>query len=250
MKIRRYKKVNKRLGFYINNFGFRQPYQLLVDGTFCYAALNNKINIANNIPRYLQGDIKLLTTQCAIIEMENLGPKLNGALLILKKYVIHKCGHEGKPILGSQCFLSMLGSKNENHYIIATQDRDLQDIVRNKPGVPLLYLHSKTPILEQPSELSMKAVKDKLANLCETEKIALEELKLKGGIVSNEEKPKKRKKKGPNPLSCKKKRYKPNLQTVTISKKESRPEVEKRKRKRIKIPKHVKEELLKIKTNE
>lgn len=40
MKIRRYKKVNKRLGFYINNFGFRQPYQLLIDGTFCYAALN------------------------------------------------------------------------------------------------------------------------------------------------------------------------------------------------------------------
>lgn len=40
MKIKRYKKVNRRLNFYNNNFGFRQPYQLLIDGTFCLAALN------------------------------------------------------------------------------------------------------------------------------------------------------------------------------------------------------------------
>lgn len=179
--------------------------------------------------------------------MENLGPKLHGALLILKKYVVHKCGHEGKPILGSHCFLSMLGKKNENHYIIATQDRDLQYRVRSKPGVPLLYLHLKTPILEQPSELSMKAVKDKLADLSELEKSTLDELKLKSGIVSNDEKPKKRKKKGPNPLSCKKKKQK--LSEQAISKREGKPEAEKKKRKRIKIPKHVKEEILKNKTN-
>lgn len=45
MKIRRYKKVHKHLGFFVNNFGFRQPYQILVDGTFCYAALNVSILI-------------------------------------------------------------------------------------------------------------------------------------------------------------------------------------------------------------
>lgn len=42
MKIKRYKKVNRYLNFYINNFGFRQPYQILVDGTFCLAALKVK----------------------------------------------------------------------------------------------------------------------------------------------------------------------------------------------------------------
>ncbi|KAJ8920893.1 hypothetical protein NQ315_015686 [Exocentrus adspersus] len=249
MKIKRYKKLNKRLNFYINNFGFRQPYQLLVDGTFCCAALKNKINIADNIPRYLQGEIKLLTTQCAVIEMENLGSKVSGALLILKRYAIHKCGHEGKPVLGSQCLLSMLGQSNQNHYIIATQDRDLQDKIRNKVGVPLLYLHSKTPILEQPSERSVEAVKDKLSNLYDMEKNTLEELKLKTGIGSNEAgKPKRRKKAGPNPLSCKKKKPKTNIQN-SISKKRSKTEVEKKKRKRIRIPQHVKDEMFKNKTN-
>lgn len=43
MKIRRYKKVNKNLSFYANNFAFRQPYQILADGTFCFAALNVSI---------------------------------------------------------------------------------------------------------------------------------------------------------------------------------------------------------------
>lgn len=39
MKAKRNKQVKKILGFYENNFGFRKPYQILVDGTFCFAAL-------------------------------------------------------------------------------------------------------------------------------------------------------------------------------------------------------------------
>ncbi|KAJ8964816.1 hypothetical protein NQ314_004623 [Rhamnusium bicolor] len=210
--------------------------------------LRNKINIADNIPRYIQDDVKLLTTQCAIIEMENLGPKLNGALLILKKYAVHKCGHEGKPILGSKCLLSMLGKNNDNHYIIATQDRDLQDRIRDKPGVPLLYLHMKTPVLEKPAEASVKAAKNKLTVLCKSEITALEQLKVESGLLKNdEEKPKKKTKKGPNPLSCKKKKVKANIRSHIV-KKEGKPEIEKKKRKRIKIPKHVRELMLENKT--
>lgn len=39
MRIRRYKKAFKSLSFYVNNFGFHKPFQLLIDGTFCFAAL-------------------------------------------------------------------------------------------------------------------------------------------------------------------------------------------------------------------
>lgn len=39
MKIKRHKKAHKYINFYINNFGFHQPYQILIDGTFCFAAL-------------------------------------------------------------------------------------------------------------------------------------------------------------------------------------------------------------------
>lgn len=39
MKIARYKKAQKTLSFYRNNFGFRTPYQILIDATFCQTAL-------------------------------------------------------------------------------------------------------------------------------------------------------------------------------------------------------------------
>lgn len=38
MKVKRYKKSKKILGFYINNFGFHEPYQVLIDGTFANSA--------------------------------------------------------------------------------------------------------------------------------------------------------------------------------------------------------------------
>lgn len=49
-----------------------------------------------------------------------------------------------------------------SRFIVASQDRDLQDNLRKKPGQPLLYLHKKTPVLEQPSELSRKTVEFKM----------------------------------------------------------------------------------------
>lgn len=39
MKIQRYKKAQKTINFYKNNFGFRDPYQILIDATFCQLAL-------------------------------------------------------------------------------------------------------------------------------------------------------------------------------------------------------------------
>ncbi|XP_063903258.1 rRNA-processing protein UTP23 homolog [Zophobas morio] len=243
MKIKRYKKVNKHLNFYVNNFGFRHPYQVLVDGTFCFAALNNKVNISDNIPRYLQGELKLLTTQCAVIEMENLGSKLSGALIVLKQYPVHKCGHEGKPIVASKCLLSMLGNCNPNHYIVASQDRDLQNNVRNLVGVPLLYLHGKTPVLEQPSNVSVEAAKDNLGGISMSERQMIEKLKLENGMVSdNRDKLKKKKKKGPNPLSCKKKK-KQSVEGKVVKSGERKV-----KRQKVRIPEHVREVLFNKKT--
>lgn len=40
MKVTREKRVKRNLKYYKNNFGFREPYQVLVDNTFITAALN------------------------------------------------------------------------------------------------------------------------------------------------------------------------------------------------------------------
>lgn len=72
MKITRYKRVQRYLSFYRNNFGFHAPYQVILDGTFCQAALSNKVNIAEQMPKYLSDQVKLLTTVCVVAETEKL----------------------------------------------------------------------------------------------------------------------------------------------------------------------------------
>ncbi|XP_018322313.1 rRNA-processing protein UTP23 homolog [Agrilus planipennis] len=241
MKIKRHKKVHKDISFYVNYFHFRPPYQIIVDGTFCFAALNNKINIKDNIPKYLQDNVKFLTTQCVIIESELLGKKVFGALLVLKQFALHKCGHEGKPVSAVECLLSMVGQDNSNHYIFATQDRDLQKKLRQTPGVPLLFLHQKTPVLEHPSQASIQKaneIKQQRFSLSKEEIDKLEKIKESHGIDTIMEIPRKRKRKGPNPLSCKKKK----TNTKSCSTGEDKDGNNKKKhKKKVRVSKHIKE---------
>lgn len=75
MKVKRCKQAKKTISFYKNNFGFREPYQILgktlslsifsiymtytVDGTFCQAALQGKINISEQLPKYLGSKLQI-----------------------------------------------------------------------------------------------------------------------------------------------------------------------------------------------
>ncbi|XP_063375869.1 rRNA-processing protein UTP23 homolog [Cydia fagiglandana] len=244
MKITRYKKVQKYLKFYYNNFGFHQPYQVLIDGTFCFAAFTEHINIKEQVPKYLNSQVKLLTTRCIIIETEKIAKKTHGALTILKQFGTHECGHK-EAISGANCILSMVGKKNPKHYIVATQDRDLQEKLRQKAGMPLLYLHNKSPTFEKPSQASYdKAGKALEANpfITETQNEALKIMKEAFGLKQEETKQQIKKKKphNPNPLSCKKKK---NKSAKKLEAKAGVSEGKVRKRKKKKLPKHLKEQL-------
>ncbi|KAF7415157.1 hypothetical protein HZH68_003646 [Vespula germanica] len=249
MKTSRHKKARKTLAFYINNFKFRQPYQILIDGTFAFAALENKFNIQEQLPKYFQAETKLLTTPCIILETEKLGTfskAVIGAMQIIKRYAVHRCGHEKKPMTGSKCLKSMIGKNNSSRYIIATQDRELQEELRIIPGVPLIYLHGKTPTLETPSEVSQKYaenIRNELG-MSTWEKENIKTLKKEAGLINETEpKRKKHKKGGPNPLSCLKKKKK-NVQMATTASSEKKKSGKIKKRKKIKIAAHVKEALI------
>ncbi|KAL0109970.1 hypothetical protein PUN28_013543 [Cardiocondyla obscurior] len=247
MKTSRGKKARKTLGFYVNNYKFRQPFQVLIDGTFAFAALQNKFNIHEQLAKYFQSEIKLLTTACVISETEKLGifsSKVNGATQIVKQYAIHRCGHEKTPICGSKCLQSMTGKNNNARYIVATQDRELQDKLRIIPGVPLLYLHGKAPTLDSPSAASRKYAETKQKDLGMTtwEKENIKELRKQAGIEEKETKMKKKRKKGgPNPLSCLKKKKK---EMTTSNKSDTKSGKIKKRKRKIKIASHIKDALL------
>mgnify|MGYP001793782156 FL=1 len=72
MKGRRLRNSQKTLLFFKLHFGLDAPYRLLVDGTVCNTAYSNHINLAEQIPKLFQADVKIYTTQCAISEVEGL----------------------------------------------------------------------------------------------------------------------------------------------------------------------------------
>lgn len=116
-----------------------------------------------------------------------------------------------------------------------------------------MYLHLKTPVLEQPSELSRKSVEFKMNDIVtfgEKDQTKLKSLKKAEGIAVDDSEAKKKikKKKQPNPLSCKKKKKK--LNSNDEFRERSGPSgvkeknIDKKKRKRVRLPTHVKEVLM------
>ena len=83
---------------------------------------------------------------------------------------------------------------------------------RKVPGTPVLYLHGNAPVLEKPSgysEKSAEQAEDSRINVSEHHGAVLKELKTEAfGEEEMIKKKRKKGKKGPNPLSCKKKQKK------------------------------------------
>uniref|UniRef100_A0A6B2EFU5 rRNA-processing protein UTP23 homolog n=1 Tax=Phlebotomus kandelakii TaxID=1109342 RepID=A0A6B2EFU5_9DIPT len=227
MKVKRRNKLLKYLDFYKLNYGFRQPYQVLVDATFCHHALSKRIKINDQIINYLDAEIKFVSTRCCIMETESLGAAFSKTTFVLKSFAVHKCSHAGEKISGSTCIKSLAP---QSRYIVATQDKTLQNWCRRRPGQPLLYFHGVTPVFEAPSDATKASVNEELQrqlNDLGTLKVESKE----GPVV------KKKRKKNPNPLSCLKKKKKPHQEA-------HKTDFESKKnRKRIKIPQHVKEQL-------
>ncbi|XP_055482454.1 rRNA-processing protein UTP23 homolog [Psammomys obesus] len=233
MKITRQKHAKKHLAFFRNNFGVREPYQILLDGTFCQAALRGRIQLRDQLPRYLMGETQLCTTRCVLKELETLGKELYGAKLIAQKFQVRNCPHFKGPVSGSECLLSMVDEGNPHHYFVATQDQNLSVKVKKSPGIPLMFIIQNTIVLDKPSPRTVAFVKAVESGQLVSvhEKQSIKQLKEEQGLVKNPELRRRRKKKkgGPNPLSCLKKKKKPqDTKSPALEKKRKRKRIRNR----------------------
>lgn len=174
--------------------------------------MQNNLTIEDQLKNYLQLEVRFLTTPCIIIETEKLGYKLQPAAQKLKSFTLNKCGHEKNPLSGADCIKAMV---KDNHYVVASQDRDLQEWIRRQTGIALLYLHNVVPHLDEPSQASKNFLSRKTKESTKVstfEDKQLTQLKKREGLIK-EPKPLKikklKKKGGPNPLSCKRRKDKP-----------------------------------------
>ncbi|CAK9036717.1 unnamed protein product [Durusdinium trenchii] len=212
MRVKRHKNHRRILRFFRITFGVQEPYHVLVDGTFLTHALQQRIYVKEQLPKMLEGRSTPMVTNCVLEELRALGERALGAAIIAKGYYRLKCGHE-TPIVAAKCICQQIGQSNERRLLVATQDPELLATLRAVPGVPLIRLHGPVPQLEEPSKASRGAAeaKEKQKRTCANwERPKLPELKAKEvKAKALAEKPKKlRKKKGVNPLSCKKSKKK------------------------------------------
>ncbi|KAL3072670.1 hypothetical protein niasHS_017644 [Heterodera schachtii] len=202
MKVKRLKRAAHILTFYRYNFHFLPPFSVLLDGTFCQAALQSKINLREQMPKYLAQSVEMVVTKCVLNELQQLGKPLHGALVICEQFRIAFCPH--KPMrTASECIAHLARRSREegnSKHIVGTQDDQLMEKLRKVGGVPIMSIRFNTILLEKPSEESKKMAEEKPSKELERVK------ELKDEAFASGEKRRKRKAKGPNPLSCKKKK--------------------------------------------
>ncbi|XP_058179878.1 uncharacterized protein LOC131298432 isoform X2 [Rhododendron vialii] len=187
-------------------------------------------------------------------ELKSLGEPYSESLKAARELITARCDHE-KRKSAVACMMEVIGEKNPEHFFLATQDADLREKLQEVPGVALIFGLRNALLLESPSAFQRqfaKSTEEGRLHMSEAEckmlrtKSTLEaeeamkfadanesEGDQNGGTqamrkandggkrigVKDKVQFKRKKAKGPNPLSCKKKK---NLGLPTfVSKSES-----------------------------
>jgi len=212
MRVTRQKRYRRSLKFFRLNFGFQEPYKVLIDGTFTVNALREKIPVKEMLPKMLGGRVTPCTTGCVLAELRSLKDKGMHGAVIAKSYYRVKCAHT-EPVSASQCVREQIGPDNVRKFIVATQDMGLTKQLRRVAGVPLIRMTQQVPFLEMPSNSSRdagEADEKKRQDVASWETSRLPALKQQKqdeqakaeAKAKRFEKAKKKGPKGVNPLSC------------------------------------------------
>ncbi|KAI4596169.1 hypothetical protein KJ359_005676 [Pestalotiopsis sp. 9143b] len=239
---KRYRKLMER---YSMTFGFREPYQIVVDATLLADACRFKMDLIKSFEQTLSGKVKPLITQCSMRHLYGTKsePGVNAAIELGKTFERRRCGHHPdqypEPLSTLECLSSVVDPKdngvNKHRYVVASNDQPTRQALRTVKGTPLVYISRSVMIMEPMADESVQVRnREEKAKLRSEIKRFAEGSKRKRGDDSDseadetkstkkpqqgeagaatttadgEEKKKKKKKgpKGPNPLAVMKKK--------------------------------------------
>ncbi|GFQ00966.1 rRNA-processing protein utp23 homolog [Phtheirospermum japonicum] len=250
MRVKKQKRHRRAVRFYTACFGFREPFKILCDGTFVHHLLANRITPADTaLANILGAPVKIFTTRCVLAELRSLGDSYSDSLDAARNLMTARCDHE-KRKSAVACITEVIGENNSEHFFVATQDAELRKKFQEIPGVPVIYGLRNALFLDRPStfqhefvktaeeershmtdmEYKMLRLKKKKAAADEANDLSdanedhiLETLDLKKGVKTNridtkdKAQFKRKRAKGPNPLSCKKKKSEGNTRATSAS---------------------------------
>jgi U3 small nucleolar RNA-associated protein 23 len=164
------------------------------------------------ISKLLGDPARVFTTKCVMQELRGLGPEYSETKQACKRYALHKCGHPDHTS-AADCLISQIKNGNQEHFFIATQDRGLKVKVQSEPGGAIIFVSVNGVHLESPSEAQRKQVSRSIdvQQLPRPEEMkvqppeSVEEIRQTVRDVASQRNVFRRKRaKGPNPLSVKK----------------------------------------------
>ncbi|KAF2073780.1 hypothetical protein CYY_004914 [Polysphondylium violaceum] len=167
MKIKRIKNYKKIVQFYKTNYGFSEPFHILMDPDFLKKSIGMNINFREVIPKLLEAPRTFFyMTSCCLSEMRKCGTDVYPLELlnIAKKVEQIHCYHThddkaraGPADYSRSCFQRLL-QKGEKKFMVAAQDHDTRVEIRKNAGVPLLFVLTNMVILEKPTTLSYQGM--------------------------------------------------------------------------------------------
>ena len=219
--------TKKTVNFFRYVFKFTPPFKILIDGNFIAISLQKKLDIKSSLEKLLNDKVTLIIPSCIFKEIQLIEEKIPGITSYINQYKIEKCKHNlMDPI---SCIRTYIGKKNYYKYFVATQDDFLRKQLREIPGVPLIFFGQNMLLIdklssasliaserrenlkEAPQKLEQKILNEKKK---EVKEFLIEEFKNSKYYKRKSEEYKlnklmgkiRKKAKGPNPLSRKKKK--------------------------------------------
>ena len=235
MRHGRAKAARKTLQFFARQ-GVRAPYVVLVDGTFLVQSVLMKVPVMERMDKILQhNQYSLQVTRSCLNELQVLAQHApatkQDAIQQARQWGLDECeiiepndipsGESSDNVtleelgLPGQDVVKLVQSHSTS-FIVATQDETLLDILRGMGLCPLLRLSRGVLLLENPSKVAQQRAhyqetkKYSHAVVNKSERMLAQSVRDEDRSHAQQQNAQhtrvKRKAKGPNPLSCKKKK--------------------------------------------
>ncbi|KAF5250012.1 hypothetical protein FANTH_4698 [Fusarium anthophilum] len=229
MRGKRSKQYRKLMEQFSQTFGFREPYQVLVDAEMVRDSSRFKMDLEPALSRTVHGKVKPMITQCEIRKLyaARNEPGVHEAIDLAKALERRRCGHHPddypEPLSTQECLRSVVDPKdtlqNKHRYVVASQDQEVRRMLRGIKGVPLIYIKRSVMILEPMADESVQVrakeerskfraeIKNQLGKRKREDVDDDDKADKKTDNNSEEQKQKKKKghgPKGPNPLAVQK----------------------------------------------
>lgn len=166
MRGKRSKQYRKLMEQFSMTFGFREPYQVLVDAEMVKDSCRFKMDLEPALSRTVHGKVKPMITQCEIRKLyaQKNEPGVKEAIDAAKTLERRRCGHHPddypEPLGTEECLQSVVDPKhsgsNKHRYVVASQDQSVRKMLRGIKGVPLIYIKRSVMILEPMADESVQ----------------------------------------------------------------------------------------------